>query len=61
MDYKEKQKMYRDMYKQSGKIVWVSREKGDIKGRTYVKKDEELKKLTAELDKKKEEDKKNNG
>lgn len=59
MDYKEKQKMYRDLYKQRGKTVWVSKEKGDIKGRTFVKKEEELRKLvTKQLD---EKDGENNG
>lgn len=41
MDYKEKQKMYKKMYKERGKFVWISKEKGDIKGRTFVKKEQE--------------------
>ena len=52
MDYKEKQKEFRRINKERGSWVWISREKGDIKGRTYVKKMEELKRLEKEqLDK----------
>ena len=43
-DYKEKQKMYKRMYKERGKMVWVSKERGDLKGRTFVKEKEEEKK-----------------
>ena len=51
-DYKAKQKKYRDMYKNRGKMVWVSKlPDRDLfgkkiknplnKGRTYVKKEQE--------------------
>jgi len=51
-DYKAKQKKYRDMYKNRGKMVWVSKlpdreilgkkVKNPLnKGRTYVKKEQE--------------------
>lgn len=53
-EYREKQKMYKQLNKERGKYLWVSREKGDIKGRTYIKKDEELRKMFEEHDKKKE-------
>lgn len=56
LSYKEKQRLYETINKERGKMVWVSKEKGDIKGRTYVKKEEELK----ELFKKKDEEE-NNG
>ena len=56
MDYKEKQKEFRRINKERGSWIWISREKGDIKGRTYVKKMEELKRLEKEqLDLDKEE------
>lgn len=50
MDYKEKQQKFRDMRKYSGTFTWVSREVGDIKGRTYKKTTEEdLLKLQKEV------------
>lgn len=40
MNYKEKQKQFRDLYEQRGKILWVSKDNSQsiIKGRTYVNK-----------------------
>ena len=37
-NYKEEQKKYRDMYKNRGKIFWVSIDKSNpiVKGRTYI-------------------------
>lgn len=53
-DYKEKQRYYERINKERGSWFWMSREKGDIKGRTYIKKREELLKLAKEqLDNKK--------
>ena len=53
-DYKEKQQYYKRMRKESGSWFWMSKEKGDLKGRTYIKQREELLKLAKEqLDKKK--------
>jgi hypothetical protein len=48
MDYKEEQKKYRDMYKDRGKFLWLSKLQPTVingkviknpltKGRTYVK------------------------
>lgn len=37
MDYKEKQKHFKTLNKERGRLIFVSREKGDIKGRTYIK------------------------
>lgn len=39
--YKEKQRKYEEMYKNRGKVVWVSKEpnNGIIKGRTYINKE----------------------
>lgn len=53
-DYKEKQKEFRRINKERGSWVFISKAKGDIKGRTYIKKNEELKELTKKLDKENE-------
>lgn len=37
MDYKEKQKMYKDLYKSLGKTIWVSKAGKKTKGSTYMK------------------------
>lgn len=47
-DYKEKQKEFRRINKERGSWVFISKTKGDIKGRTYVKKMQELKRLENE-------------
>ena len=41
--YKEQQKFYRNLYKNRGRLVWLSKDPKNpiIKGRTYVKKNEE--------------------
>lgn len=36
MDYKEKQKMYENLYKASGKTIWVSKTGKGQKGQTYT-------------------------
>lgn len=36
MDYKEKQKMYKNLYESSGKTIWVSRAGKNTKGQTYM-------------------------
>lgn len=52
MDYKEKQKEFRRINKERGSYIFISKERGDIKGRTYIKRIEELKRLEKEqLDK----------
>lgn len=52
-DYKEKQKYYKKMNKERGSWLWMSKEKGDVKGRTYNKRREEFLKFAKEqLDKK---------
>lgn len=45
-NYKETQKFYRNMYKNRGKLVWLSKDPQNpvIKGRTYIKVKEEEKK-----------------
>ena len=41
--YKEQQKFYRNLYKNRGKLVWLSKDPKNtiIKGRTYIKKEDE--------------------
>lgn len=49
MSYKEKQKLFKQIYDYRGKSFWVSREKtvsGKLVGNTYNKKKEEIKKLS---------------
>ena len=41
MDYKEKQKHFKMLNKSRVRIVWMSKEPGDLKGRTYIKKDKD--------------------
>ena len=43
MDYKEKQKHFKMLNKSGVRIVWMSKEPGDLKGRTYIKKDKDKK------------------
>lgn len=41
MNYKEKQKQFKDLYEQRGRTIWISKDgsqNGIIKGRTYVNK-----------------------
>lgn len=35
MDYKEKQKMYKNLYKSSGKTIWISKIGKNQRGQTY--------------------------
>lgn len=45
-NYKEKQKKYKEIYKNRGKTIWYSKdpENGITKGKTFVKPKEEEKK-----------------
>ena len=57
-NYKEKQKLFRNLNKKKGTIVWESRSKtvdGGYIGNTYVKENEKLRELESKLDKEKSE------
>lgn len=43
MDYKEKQKHFKMLNKSRVRTIWMSKEPGDLKGRTYIKKDKDKK------------------
>lgn len=36
MNYKEKQQMYKELYKSTGKTIWISKTSPKVKGSTYV-------------------------